>query len=422
EETVRTYPTGSDVNPLDNHLVKVTVQSDYYIGWGRYFEDRTDGEVEYDHSRNIVNLTLVSPISQGKVPAGVTSLAASGSLVLDGASANPCAGPGKKPRPYADSYNSSGTSNDYCTQKSNGNTKSNGNITYGESIDIDAGSGTSDIEGSLRSGGDVFVSKSKGKGQPDVNGDIYYTDNCNPSELICKDRASGVVEPINDGLTTASPITWHIDTTVDEIESSNDNGGAPISNKRLDFGPSNTVTLTEGKYFLNRIDFTGGPNPSGDTLNIDTSSGDVTVVVRDYVDVGSNEISVSGGNTTNIYIAGESTTGGDMLSINGGDVLVADDNSPNLRVFGQPDFNITVDDGHFTGVLYAPPGPSGTGELVLRNDGHVIGGAVIGDTTIETQGSVHYDEALKNERIVSRNAKVLKITYLHVSVNEIRVS
>jgi len=419
-ETVTKYPNASagDINPLSNHQVQLTVKSDYYQAWGSYFEERTDGDVEYDHNRQIANLTLVSPVTQRKLDAAVTSLAASGSFKISGSAGDACAG--GSGNLYANSYNSSGTSDDYCAQDSGGATGANGNITYGESIDISSGSGSSDIKGSLRSGGNVTVGP--GGGQPFVDGNIFYTDSCNPSDSDCNSKSSGNVEQISGGLTAARPLTYQINSTADRIRSSNDNGPADISSDRLDFGASGSVTLSSGEYYLERIDFTGG-----NTLNIDTSGGDVTIVVRDYIAVGANQISVSGDNATKIYVRGEASTGGDMLSIPDGEISVANDDSPELRVYGPPDFNVTLGDpgggseAYFTGVIYAPPGPSGTGELVI-NKGHLIGGAVIGDTEIATQGTIHYDEALANTPVVDKNAKVVKITYLHVSVSRVRVS
>jgi len=52
-------------NPLEDGVVNVTVQSDYYRAWGNYFETRTDGNVSYDAGRETATATLVVPFNEG---------------------------------------------------------------------------------------------------------------------------------------------------------------------------------------------------------------------------------------------------------------------------------------------------------------------------------------------------------------------
>jgi len=52
---------GNFTNPLDYGVVNVTVHSDYYESWGRYFEERTEGEVSYDHDRDTAHSRLIVP-------------------------------------------------------------------------------------------------------------------------------------------------------------------------------------------------------------------------------------------------------------------------------------------------------------------------------------------------------------------------
>lgn len=407
--------SGGWLNPLDDHRVFVNVTSEYYHGWGQYFEKRTEGDVRYDHANSEVSLELVTPIGTRTVRDAVASLAPTGTFRISGRAGNPCGGSS----PYADSYNSSGTDDGYCGQTPG----SNGNITYGDNVDISRGAGTSNIHGDVRSGGSVEVSNSKGKGQPSVDGDIYYTTTCDGR---CSGRSTGTVNKIS-GIKTVSPIDRRVESVVSELSTGNDNGATgAIAGDQLVFdegagdadGPD-TATLSAGDYYLDAIDFSGG-----DTLNVDTSSGPVRIAVRYYVDVGGgDEISVSGDGIARFYVVGESPLsagGGDqMLRVNG-NVNVEDDDAPELRVYGKRNFNTTIDGGEFTGVIYAPPGSSGTSSLDVGH-GALFGGAVVADTEIRTQGSIHYDEALQGKQIVSPNAKVVKITYLHVSVDEINV-
>lgn len=50
------------VNPLEGGKVNVTVHSDYYQAWGTHFEERTDGDVSYDHANQQVTIELTVPI------------------------------------------------------------------------------------------------------------------------------------------------------------------------------------------------------------------------------------------------------------------------------------------------------------------------------------------------------------------------
>lgn len=64
----QTYPNpvlnGNFTNPLEpEKQVNVTVRSEYYGAWGRFFEQRTDGDVTYDHQNETVVVELVVPRS-----------------------------------------------------------------------------------------------------------------------------------------------------------------------------------------------------------------------------------------------------------------------------------------------------------------------------------------------------------------------
>lgn len=429
-ETIRRFPDRSAAdrhNPLDQHRVELVVQSDHYQAWGNYFEERTDGIVEYDHDEDKVFLQLVSPLGKKKVSAALSSQASIGTFTIQGSSGDPC-GIGGLDTPYANSYDSSGTDDGYCDQHLAGLTGSAGNISYGEDVDISSGAGGDDIDGDIRAGGAVWVPGGPGSGQPRVDGDIFWTDVCNPSPSQCDVRSTGGEAQIS-GTSTTGNVDFLIDNRVSDFAESNDNGdpGVPISGNQLDFGAGSTATIDQpGAYLLDDIDLGGG-----ETLELDTSSGDISIAVRDFVEVtGGGTIHVHGDNAAKVYVGGENpipVAGEDhMLHLDGGSVDVQHDDSPEFRLYGTSDFNATVRDGVFTGVLYAPPGAAGNGSLTLNDGGAIFGGAIVGDTTIPTGGgqggSVHYDEALRDTQIISRSAKVVKVTYLHVTVNRIHVA
>ncbi|WP_459192377.1 DUF7289 family protein [Halosimplex sp. J119] len=51
-------------NPLDTGYVNVTVHSEYYEAWGRFFAQRTEGNVSYDHTRQTARAKLVVPFDE----------------------------------------------------------------------------------------------------------------------------------------------------------------------------------------------------------------------------------------------------------------------------------------------------------------------------------------------------------------------
>ena len=140
-----------------------------------------------------------------------------------------------------------------------------------------------------------------------------------------------------------------------------------------------------------------------------------------------SDIEVTGGNHTKLYVNGESdvSSGDWTFDMNSDtDVTVEGDVASDFRVYGQEDFRFRIDSGtdhKFTGVIFAPPGQSGSGEVDIAN-GHIRGGILTGTTTISNSGAIHYDEALKNKRIISQSAQVVTVTYLHVSINEVEVT
>jgi hypothetical protein len=58
-------PSRSDFsNPVEGDAINLTVHSEFYEAWGAYFETRTGGDVRYDHSREIAQITLVPPFDE----------------------------------------------------------------------------------------------------------------------------------------------------------------------------------------------------------------------------------------------------------------------------------------------------------------------------------------------------------------------
>jgi len=69
EDSTIIYPNASrptpNTNPVESGSVIVTVQSEYYDAWGRFFESRTDGNVSVDESNRTASVELIAPATQG---------------------------------------------------------------------------------------------------------------------------------------------------------------------------------------------------------------------------------------------------------------------------------------------------------------------------------------------------------------------
>jgi hypothetical protein len=78
------------VNPVpENREVTVTVKSEYYRGWGSYFERRTEGNVSYDKDSQTASITLTVPIEENFDE----SIIATGSVSIQGNPDNGSGGP-----------------------------------------------------------------------------------------------------------------------------------------------------------------------------------------------------------------------------------------------------------------------------------------------------------------------------------------
>lgn len=415
-ETVTKYPNASagDVNPLSNHRVHLTVKSDYYQAWGSYFEERTDGEVDYDHARNRATLNLVVPIGKKRVDNALSG-SASREIALAGDGDDPCTGGAGGDRRYTDSYNSS--NGDYCSTRDD----SDGNLTYAGNVTL---SGSSGVRGTTRSGNVIEIS-----GSGNITGDALHTNGCIGCDASPGGNVGGVIDPIY-GIDFPTQIDRVVSRTVQDVADSNDNGAAADVDNATDSlaYASGEAELPAGKYYLTEIE----PGSDEDII-FNTTDGDITVAVENYIDLGangdSNTVSVVGDGDVMVYVNGSATAPGrdDMLYMSQNDAIeTGGQNATQFKLYGQRDFNATLKSSgsnraEFVGILYAPAGPSGSGSLTL-DQGNVWGGVLTGDVTLANAASLSYDEALRSEQAISRDAKVVKITYLHVSVSRVHVS
>lgn len=419
EERKFPLPGNEDrLNPLDNHRVEVTVQSSYYRGWGEYFATRTDGSVDYDHENNEVTVTLVTPINVNEITAASASLSAGGEFHVSGSPASTCK------EADGDVYTSSFNSSDgtYCDQWDGdrpGGTA--GDLVYGKDIDISDGGGNSYFYGDVTSGQTVTITNSSGSGQPTVFGNISYADKClapeEEGEVDCQQRISedsdGTVHEIG-GVPLTESIDWFIETSIRDIEANADETDPDLD------GPP----LEAGEYYFESFDLA-----DNEELELDTTDGTVVLAVNDSFTMEEDaEISVLGNGTVELYVGGVDS-GDDMVLENDAAITADNNNGTQFRTYGGADFDARLGGGGggnlavYTGVIYAPPGSHGTGSVTLYG-AEVFGGILTGETNIPDggTGSIHYDEALEGERVVPDDARIIRVTYLHVTQNTISVS
>jgi flagellin-like protein len=404
-DVIRKFPTGVDnsTNPLDNHVVTVTVQSDYYRGWGEYFEERTDGEVEYDHAAETATLLMVTPIELTKITAASSSLSASGSFKLHGDPAG---------ARYTDSYNSSQGPYDPTTAGKEGD------LIYTGDIDLTGGSGNNDIWGDIESGNDVKVGS--GGGQPYINGNISHAQRCLPSNTECESR---ITDPDGDRtkidrVETASSVNWFVNNSISEIEDNADETNPVLSDGQ---------DLNKSTYYFDSLVV-----PDDNKIKLNTTENDIKIGVRENVKLNNDGsdgaiLNVTGDGIVRVFVGGEGIGSAEELDLaNHAEIITPDDNATQFRMYGKSDFEAEIGDSagsgnpaKYVGVIYAPPGQGGTGKVTVL--GSELFGGILTGTTILDKGSIHYDEALREKLIIPPDANQVKVTFLHVTINRITV-
>lgn len=389
----RVYPDPSRdlTNRVPEGKVAVTVHSDYYQAWGRYFEDSTNGLVRYDHDAETATVTFLALPEEFGLDTGIIATSGAGEVRLGGNSI------------YIDSYDSS--------QGPYSDTKGyNGSITAANDV---VTTGDSNVQGNIRSGSVVDLS-----GTTNINGTVYWTDAYNPGGAAVNGDDVQI-----DGVANLEPIDGHVETTVDQARHSNNNSDvAVVSGNQI----TGSGTLPAGTYYLEELAL-----ESGETLDIDTTDGDVTIAVEDTVSIigqGTKvskeaRINVSGNGTATLFVMGDDPV--DFEVGKNGKVDVPDDRSSQFRVYGTQDFDavLTSDQSpaeiRFEGVIYAPAGYAGSGSVII-GQAKYFGAIVTGDLTVKQGAEIHFDEGLADERF-PRSPEVSRIEYLHVAVHNVTV-
>ncbi|ELZ31417.1 hypothetical protein C474_08957 [Halogeometricum pallidum JCM 14848] len=386
-------------NKLESGRVEVTVQSDYYEAWGRYFEDSTDGVVTYDHDAEAVTVVFFALPDVRKYDVGIVATSGTGELRVAGTGA------------YVDSYDS--TQGEYAATKSlNGSMRISGDVYT---------TGDSRIDGDVTSGGIVNLD-----GSSQINGNVQWTDEPEP-DATERSKISGTVTKI-DGIESVDPIDSFVRAYTDRIRADADNDQTPyITDNELSV-PGTTAELGPGDYYLESLNLEGD-----ETLVLNTTDGNVRVAVRDWVNLDSGNIRVVGDGTAHVVVASEATTRAQVTGEGSKDVHfhvgksssvhIPGEKANRLVVFGPRHFSATVTGSNanpasFDGVIFAPAGETGTGYLYVKQ-GDVYGLVMTGNLTAGQYGAVHYDRGLDNT--LTDDSTLSELEYLHVSVHRLLV-
>lgn len=404
----RKYPNAAAnlTNKVNDTKVVVTVHSEYYRAWGRYFKESSNGIVRYDHARKTARVKFLALPKVVHVRNGIIATAGAGRLELHGNGA------------YTDSYDSS-RGNYSQTKGGNGTVEAVGDVYM---------AGDSSVNGNIRSGGTVEFT-----GGPSVIGDIYYTNE--PAPDPTKVDGEGTITQI-DGVATVESIDGYVDQSVAEIRADNNNSetGGLIADSRISLGKGESGTLDAGRYYVESMNLDGGK------LVLDTTNGDIDLAVRDWMvltrDGFGGNLTVTGDGTVRLFLASKNETavsitgrGTQYVNLHVGkksSVHVPGENATQLRIFGPQDFvgTITGDnspaDASFAGIIYAPAGRHGTGWFYIKQ-ANLYGAIVAGSVEVGQYGAIHYDEQLEGVPL-PRSPSVSRLEFMHVTVHPIRIT
>lgn len=402
-DSIARYPNATlgFENQPDEGTVTVTVRSEYYEAWGRYFEQDTDGIVTYDHAKEQVTVLFIVLPERNSFDAGIIATSSNGELAIAGTGA------------YVNSYDSS-EGNYSETRSADGLIQSAGDFKA---------SGNSLVDGDVKADGVVTL-----QGSTYINGSLWWSEPPEPTDDM-KAKVAGDVDWI-DTVPTVDPIDPFIGTVATEVEQNNDNDAAAnITANELSVTGTETE-LHAGMYYLNKIELS-----DGERLVVNTTDGDVTLVVRDYVKLTRGaEIIVEGDGVVHVFMQSENETvvsptglGNQAVNFHVGKnaaVDVPEERSSQMQVYGTSDFVATIAGANsgkarFVGLLYAPAGDTGPGYIYVKQ-GDMYGLAVTGNLTVGQYGAAHYDYGLRTTNGIGSPFSTLEA--MHVTEHQVRVA
>ncbi len=400
DTTVHPFPneTAGLTNRVNDTTVSITVQSEYYLAWGKYLEDDLDAVVGYDHDEQIVHAEFIAVPTAFSLRSGIIATAAPGDISLHGTGA------------YVTSYNS--TTGERDTRE--GSVQAVGDVLMW---------GNAEIAGDVYTG-DRFEIAS---GAASVDGDVAWTTSFENHGTV-----TGTDRQIT-GVPSIPPITGFVIDEVRSLRLENDNEAAPavIDDDELSF--NGRQTLEAGSYYLETMHV-----DRNDEIVLDTTDGDIHIGVRDWIGIEQRaDVTVEGTGTVHVYVEGREKVFNDGITgaedhvpstewtlyvDRGAEVTTPNDNASQLRIYGTDTFTGGVggpQDTVVTGVIYAPAGQYGPGFFYIKQ-AHLFGAVVTGDLTVDQSGEIHYDLALEDQEFPVAPT-VPRLEYLYVSEHGLAV-
>lgn len=404
-ESKEKFPNATQnlTNKVDAGVVTITIESQYYDAWAEYFREETNAVVRVPEEGKVVIFFFGSTFNLGN-EAGIIATSGPGELRVEGDGS------------YIDSYNSS--QGPYSqTRDFEGVVKSAGNIDL---------FGGAEIRGDSESEGEILLD-----GGSLITGDATVND---PEEDVEVSGDAEIEGEIQEGANV--PILPPLDGIVEDRYNSvreadnNDNSEMyAIEDNSLVFS-NGEAELEPGEYFLENIEM-----ENNETLTLNATNGDITIVVENYVVLDEGNIEITGeedGGDVQMYIAAKESSG---ITVSGtgsepadhfyadGDstVDIHNDTSHRFQILAPSDFTGAVrasqsDDPQIVGVILAPTPAEDASQFIVR-DAELFGAVVTGNLTAENNGEVHFDRAIIGEDVPFGQDSLLD--YLYVSENEI---
>lgn len=391
-------------NRASTGTIFITIESEYYKAWARYFDEQSD-EVFVDTSEEgIVEVIFYGTGHSISGDAGIITTSESGELHIEGSGS------------YIDSYNS--TEGPYENSQSD-----DGDVRSAGHIDLSGGSqiyGNVDVEGMMEMGGESLIS-----------GDAEY------GEELNMDGGAEIEGDIgtNPMVPRIPPLDPFIEQRGDELREDNNNDETDFitHDNELDFNAEDARELGHGEYYLKNIKM-----EDGETLIMNTDGGNITVFVEEYVVLDEGSIEVEGDGNVRLIMG--SNEGADIstpgfphfdephlwVSGEGSHIAVEDQSAPRFQIVGPAKFRGAVRNSDppgatVTAMILAPTPKYGdeVGEFHVRAS-KVYGSIVAGEVQVENNAQVHFDHATSDVGVPFEGDDPL-VDYLYVSINGIEI-
>lgn len=352
---------------LEDRNINITVTSDYYRGWGLFFETRTNTEVTYHHDTNTVTAQLVPPPTPVEIDSGVVG---SGDLTISSGSAQ-VDGP----------VELGGTLDEHNSDSVTGTVEEN----QAENTELEEASSEISNAGT-RLSGEPSISESADSSNSRVEAGSYYVSD---DDIFSSDTTFD---------TENGDIELFVDGDIDQ-------------NKDVEIEGDGNVTIYVAGDFRMSGQATWGNSSNVDSLMLYSDS--VSRITGIYGILYTDAVSLEGsGSGLNGGGSGEGTGGGSGEEDGGG---------PGEGTGGGP----SEEDGDESGEEDCDEEDGeGSGDCGGSNQAIHLQGALISTADdIEMSGNVgiRYEQSLGNTVLEDVQTEYATVVYLHVSEERVRI-